>query len=97
MIRHVVMMQWQDGTSDEQVQAVLDGLGTMPDLVPGILRYEFGTDLGIREETFDLVLVADFDSVDDFDTYSSHPEHLAVIAASIRPIVDTAVRVQYSV
>ena len=97
MIRHTVMMRWQDGTTDEAVSQVLAGLNTMPDLVPGILRYEFGSDLGLGDSNFDFALVADFASLDDYEAYSSHPEHIAVIQQVIRPIVAEAQRVQYEI
>lgn len=96
MIRHVVMMRWQDGTTDAQIQAVHDGLAAMPDLVPGIISYQFGSDLKMGEDNADFVLVAEFDSVDDYKVYTTHPDHLAVIEASIRPIVDSLTRVQYT-
>ena len=69
----------------------------MPDQVPGIVKYEFGDDLGTSEDNFDFALVADFDSVEDYETYASHPEHLAVIADAVRPIVAAAARVQYEI
>ncbi|MDH3189930.1 MAG: Dabb family protein, partial [Acidimicrobiia bacterium] len=64
--RHVMMMRFKEGTTPEQARSALDGLGTMPDLVPGILRYEFGLDLGINPENPDLILVADFASEEDW-------------------------------
>ena len=63
----------------------------------GILRYEFGSDLGLGDSNFDFALVADFASLDDYEAYSSHPEHIAVIQQAIRPIVAEAQRVQYEI
>jgi hypothetical protein len=89
------MMKWKDGTTSDQVAAVEAGLGTLPALIDQIRRYEFGPDLAMSEANFDFVLVADSDSVADFQTYSSDPDHLAVIESAIKPIVSEVVRVQY--
>ena len=37
--------------------ALCEGLRTMPGKVPGILRYEFGTDLGLIDGNPDIALV----------------------------------------
>jgi hypothetical protein len=97
MIRHIVLLTWKDETSSAQIDAVSEGLGTMPDLVGGIVRYEFGSDLGLRAENADYVLVADFETEDDYHRYASHPDHLEVIERTIKPIVSGANRVQYEV
>jgi hypothetical protein len=69
----------------------------MPELVPGILRYEFGLDLKVMEGNPDLALIADFASEDDWRAYLSHPEHEAMSAGLIAPIKGTMTRVQYLV
>lgn len=95
--RHIMLMQFQDGATPDQIDAALDGLGTMPEKVPGILRYEFGTDLGLIDDNPDMALVADFASEEDWRAYLSHPEHVAMSEAVITPIKGTMTRVQYLV
>lgn len=97
IFRHVMLMRFKEGTSSEQARAALDGLGRMPGLVPGILRYEFGLDVGINPENPDLVLVADFASEDDWRAYLNHPEHTAMSARVIAPVKGEMTRVQYLV
>jgi hypothetical protein len=92
-----MFMQFKEGATDEQIEAALEGFGTMPDKVPGILRYEFGTDLGMNEGNPDLALVADFASEEDWKAYLAHPEHVAMSEAVIAPINDSMTRVQYLV
>ena len=95
--RHVMMMRFKEGTTPEQERSALAGLGTMPDLVPGILRYEFGLDLGINPENPDLILVADFASEEDWRAYLTHPEHTAMAESVIAPVKGEMTRVQYLV
>ncbi len=92
-----MLMQFKDGTTAEQIDTALEGLGTMPGKVPGILRYEFGSDLGLVDGNPDLALVADFASEDDWRAYLSHPEHVAMTEAVFAPIKGTMTRVQYLV
>jgi quinol monooxygenase YgiN len=90
-------MQFKEGATEEQIVAALEGLATMPEKVPGILRYEFGTDLGMNAGNPDLALVADFASEEDWRAYLTHPEHVAMTEAVFTPIKGTMTRVQYLV
>ena len=95
--RHVMLMQFKEGATQEQIDAALVGLGSMPAKVPGILRYEFGLDLKLIEGNPGLALVADFASEEDWRSYASHPEHVAMSEAVIAPIKGSMTRVQYLV
>jgi hypothetical protein len=95
--RHVMLMEFKESATADQIEAALAGLGTMPELVPGILRYELGLDIGIMDGNPDLALIADFASERDWRSYLEHPEHVAVAEKWIAPIKGTMTRVQYLV
>lgn len=92
-----MLMQVREGATPDQIDAALEGLRTMPEKIPGILRYEFGKDLGLTEGNPDMALVADFASEEDWRDYLSHPEHVAMTEAVFTPIKGTMTRVQYLV
>jgi hypothetical protein len=92
-----MLMQFKDGATEAQIEAALEGLATMPDRVPGILRYEFGSDLGLIDGNPDLALVADFTSAEDWRAYLDHPDHRALVESVIAPIMGAMTRVQYLV
>jgi len=94
MIRHIAMMRFADGTTDEQIQAISDGVATLPGLIPEIVAYEAGSDLGLSDSNYDFAVVGDFASESDYEIYSIHADHVAVIDMFFRPIVDTVQRVQ---
>lgn len=75
MIRHVVMFQWADTVGDAELEAIVAGFGELPEAIPQVRRYEHGPDLGINENSFDYVVVAEFDSADDFITYRDSQVH----------------------
>jgi hypothetical protein len=95
MIRHVVMMRWAAGATAEQQQRVAAELGRLPALVPSLRDYRLGADLGLNPGNFDFAVAADFDDVDGYLAYRDHPEHRAIVAEFIQPIVAERAAVQF--
>jgi hypothetical protein len=95
MIRHVVMMRWAAGATAEQQQRVATELGRLPALVPSLRDYRLGADLGLNPGNFDFAVAADFDDVDGYLAYRDHPEHRAIVAEFIQPIVAERAAVQF--
>jgi hypothetical protein len=96
-LRHTALLRFKPGTTDDLIQAVLDGLATMPGKMDFIRRYELGRDVGIMAGNPQVALVADFDSADDWQAYQDHPDHQVLIKEVISPILDSITRVQYEV
>jgi hypothetical protein len=97
VFRHVVLLQWTPEATAEQTAAVLAALATLPGAIPELVEYRFGPDVGVNEGNFDLAVVADFASVDDYVVYRDHPVHRAVITEQITPILAARAAVQYDV
>ena len=95
MFRHVVMFRFADDTTDEQKEALRAGLRRLPEVIPEISAYRFGDDLGLRDDNFDFVVTADFDSLDNFVVYRDHPDHQKVIADLLAPIITARAGVQF--
>ena len=95
MLRHVVMFKWKHEVTESEIRAVEVGLGSLPALIPQIRRYEFGRDAALAEGNFDFVVVADFDSLPDYETYQAQPDHLQVVAEAIRPAISARAGAQY--
>lgn len=93
--RHVVMFQWVDGLPAEHVERVREGLNALPGQIEQIRDYRHGHDVGITPGNFDYVVVADFDSADDFVTYRDHPVHQQLIEDLVKGNVATRAAVQY--
>lgn len=95
MLRHVVFFNWNEEADETARQSVEDRLKALPGLIPEIKNYRLGPDAGLVEGNFDFALVADFDSVEGFQTYQGHPEHLQVVQETIRPNISARAAVQY--
>lgn len=93
MIRHTVLLSF-DGVDESLVQRVIDELGEMPNLIPEIRAYTVGRDLGLADGTATVLVSGDFETVDDYLTYSAHPEHVRVLDDHIRPHVTALTRAQ---
>ncbi len=79
MIRHTVLFRFPAHTGDEVVAEVAEALRALPVKVSEIRAYQVGRDLGLRDGSWDLVVIGDFDSPDDFAGYLAHPDHQAVV------------------
>ncbi len=97
MIKHVALFRVKEGTPGEQVQAFSDALTEMVPKIDVIRHYEHGPDLGAAEGTYDYAVLATFDTVEDYRTYASHPDHVHVVENYVKPIVGGSVRVQLEV
>jgi Stress responsive A/B Barrel Domain len=83
MFRHVVMFKWEASVDSAQVAATRAGFDALPATIAEIKSYVHGHDVGLAPTNFDYVLVADFDSQTDFETYRDHPDHRAFIEQHI--------------
>jgi stress responsive alpha/beta barrel protein len=96
VITHVVSFRWKPETTPEQIAAIEAELTVLPSLVPSIKTYSFGRDLqASAADNMDFVVVATFDSVDDWREYDQHPEHNRVRVETIRPQIAERAAVQF--
>ncbi len=84
MIRHTVLISF-DGADDSLLDSLIPELRALPALIPEIADYTVGRDLGLDDAAPTIVVIGDFESVDDYRTYATHPEHLRVVQELIRP------------
>jgi Stress responsive A/B Barrel Domain len=95
VITHVVTFKWRPDTTLEYVERIRAALGMLPDLVPEIKTYRFGSDLGASPlSSYDFAIVATFDSIDDWHSYDKNADHESVRAV-IRPAVAERGQIQF--
>lgn len=95
MIRHTVVFRWKAEATADQRQRVSTELSRLPPLVPTLRAYDFGSDLGVNEGSYDFAVSALFDDMAGYLAYRDNPEHRAMIRDHILPITDTRAAVQY--
>ncbi len=85
MIRHIVMFKFLEENKAENVQRTKEMLDALPAKIPLIRHSE--THIGHADAApanADLILISDFDSMEDLAAYIVHPDHKAV-GAFMRP------------
>ncbi|WP_336214676.1 Dabb family protein [Nonomuraea sp. LPB2021202275-12-8] len=96
MIRHVVLFTWTEDATEEQKATVAAELRKLPGQIPQLRSYTVGRDAGLNPGNHDFAVVADFDDEDAYLVYRDHPQHQAVIAEHIKPIVASRAAAQFS-
>lgn len=95
VFRHVVLLTLTDDSTDEQRQAILDGLATLPAAIDSLRHYSFGLDAGVDDGNATIVAVGDFDDADGYAVYRDHPAHRRLIEDLILPVLARRTAIQY--
>ena len=78
----------------EIVDSIKTALETLPSKIEQIKSFEIGKNMIESERAFDIVLVSEFESLDDLKIYVDHPEHQKVVTL-IRKYSEKTVSVDY--
>lgn len=95
MIRHVAMMRFTESTTTADIEALAAALRRLPNVIPEIVAYTCGADLGLTQGACDFVVVADFATQAGYRTYAEHPDHVTASATFVKPILEDLHRVQF--
>lgn len=99
MIRHIV--SWKLISEDAEgklagFDTIRTALEALPELIPEIRSLQVGRNIAYPDSNWDVVLVADYDSLEALEAYQVHPDHQAVVAI-IRPLVAQRSNVDFEV
>jgi len=95
MFHHIVMFRFKDGTDSRQIDAITEGLSTLPSEIDVLVAYRFGPDVGITEGSWDYGVAADFAAEAHYADYSIHPAHLRVVEDRVKPFIEDVARAQF--
>ena len=100
VVKHIVLWSLKPeapGRSKrENALLIKERLEALVGIVPGLLRAEVGIDFGGTEQSFDIALVAEFESRAALAGYRDHPAHQDVVTF-IREVREDRVAVDYEV
>lgn len=97
MIKHVVLLTWKEGVSQEQIDTVTAEFRALGDEIEEVVGYEFGQDAQIYKGNADYALVAEFRNKSDLKAYVVHPRHQELLAKVTGPILKSFLSVQFNV
>lgn len=84
MIRHVVMFRWKPEFPVEERERWLAAVRGLTAKIEVLRSLSAGADVLGADRSWDHVIVADFNRVEDIATYTDHPAHQPLIAVSGR-------------
>ncbi|MDR7330688.1 Dabb family protein [Corynebacterium guangdongense] len=90
MIRHVLMFRWKDSFTEDIEKKWVAGLENMAGNIPGMLGLSHGPDVLHTDKSWDHVLIVDFESAEDIQTYNTHPLHEAIKPYSLPNVEELA-------
>lgn len=76
-VRHVVVFDYKDDASEEQIGTVTEAFRALKDKIPGIVGFEYGINNspeGLNQD-FTHVYLMTFENAAARDAYLPHPEH----------------------
>jgi hypothetical protein len=94
MITHIVFFKFSN-PSPETVLTARGKLLSMNGIIPLIRHLEVGADIIRSERSYDLALLARFDSLEDLQAYQTHPYHAGEIVPYVREISASILAVDY--
>ncbi|MGD8501393.1 MAG: Dabb family protein [Phycisphaerales bacterium] len=96
VLRHVVLVKFKDGTTDEQVRQIESAFCALPGKVDAIYDFEWGTDVSVEdlEQGFTHCFLVTFRSEADRAKYLPHPAHKE-FGKLLGPHLDKVVVVDY--
>ena len=89
MLRHIVMFKFNDASSKEEVQKVVDAFRSLKVSIPQVTAFEYGTNNSPEglENGFTHCFLVTFKSEADRERYLPHPKHQEFVEV-LKPHLD---------
>lgn len=96
VLRHAVFFKFKDEASAEQVQGVVNAFRALPDRIPQIKAFEWGTDVSPEglAQGYTHAFLLTFRSEADRDAYLPHPAHKE-FGQMLGPVLDKVFVIDY--
>ncbi len=94
MLRHIVMVTFKPGTTEQQRADYQAAVEQMSRTSPEVQAMTCGTNVGSGPNHHDFAVVMDFDNMTAFRTYVSGPAHAAYVE-SVHEMIDSLSAIQH--
>ena len=79
MVKHIVMWRMAESEDKEQrAKDIKENLEALKGKIDVLVNIEVGLNFNDTDAASDVVLVSEFETKEDLNTYQNHPEHKAV-------------------
>jgi hypothetical protein len=87
VILHVVLMQLEESATEHDRMTIVEGLNALPRSIPEIKSYHIGNVVDQPGSSWDVGLVAEFATLDDYRVFKTHPVHYQFATESVLPFM----------
>ena len=96
MVKHVILWKLKDEVTDKEAvkRGIKEGLEGLKGKIPGLVDIVVRID-GFASSNADAMLDTTFESEAALKGYATHPEHVAVANAKVRPFTQTRLCLDY--
>ena len=94
MIRHVVLFRWSSDAAPGEVEAAIERIRSFGTTSSECLRLVVADNIGENPANFDCVVIADFQTASDYESYANDPAHREVIRRN-DPFVAAKASIQF--
>jgi hypothetical protein len=96
MLRHVVMFEFKAASSEKDIQNVVDAFRALPDKIPQIVDFEFGTNNSPENlaDGFTHCFLVSFSSEEGRAAYLPHPAHQEFVEV-LKPHLEKVMVIDY--
>ena len=95
MIKHIVLLNWKEGTTQDQIDKISNGFELLKEQIPEIKNYQFGPDAGIYKGNAHYSLIAEFENEEAFKRYVVNKKHQAFLNDVAGPILESFQSTQF--
>jgi quinol monooxygenase YgiN len=88
VIQHIVLLKLKPNVTDEQVREAFEAAETLPNEIPGLLKFSYGRDRSEPGHGFDLASVVQLADEEALERYLEHPKRLEYLEQYIAPLTD---------
>ena len=93
-IVHILVFDWNDQVTPALIDRFHARLVKYAASAEGVIFFECGSDIGLMRGNAGYGIAAKFEDAVAFERYRDHPEHLALTAEDLVPIIGDRFRVQ---
>ena len=93
MFHHIAMFKFREGTPEEAIADIAQRLRVLPDTCSPIRSYRVGTNAGVSDAAWDLVVVGEFDDEAGWREYAAHPDHVPIVE-DVKRLASASARLQ---
>lgn len=94
MFTHIVMFKL-DNPTPKNIEKAHKLLSGMEGNIPMLKGIEVGADVVRSDRSYDICLIARFETVEDMQAYQIHPYHVNEVLKYLRPMTKSSVTVDY--